>query len=445
MSAMANPNSAKTDADISISDSANSAWHRGGFAHYAATLEDPYSQVAHYTRSVELANYQVTGDSTVVSAFNKTEHMPYELTWSFGIQHQFPKGFLVEAIYSANQGHELLAQANISQFPRALFLPENSTLYNTEVASPFVGQRLNPSPTQQLARLMMAYPQYGGVKILGNNLGRSNYNSLNLRAERRVWQGMTFLVNYTFAKMLDNVGGGEANADNSVNGGRGAKVYQSVDSIANVYGYSPYDETHRLAATYSVELPVGRGKLLLGNPTGFGPVLLDGVLGGWQFAGVTIYRSGRPMVFDYATANVNNPWNVEYTFGSYATADTNIVNSSANRHAIYSSQDTVPDNAGVFDTAKIKEPAVFTYGTLPPVYYGIRHPGNVNWDLSVMKRFPFTKDGGRFLQLRLEAQNALNIRGLGHYGIQVGSIDFGRITSAGNVERRAQVSARIIF
>jgi hypothetical protein len=49
------------------------------------------------------------------------------------------------------------------------------------------------------------------------------------------------------------------------------------------------------------------------------------------------------------------------------------------------------------------------------------------------------------LQIRVEAENAFNIRGLGGYSTGFGSSDFGYITSAGNNPRRMQVSGRITF
>lgn len=406
---MANPNSNSPDSDIALGTAANGGWHSGGFAHYVNTFEDPFhagtdgGSITNYTRDVKVANLQASNYNTVVSGYGMDEHMPHEFTWSFGIQRELPKGFIVEATYSANAGRGLLAPDNISRFPRNLFVPGNSSLYATEIEAPFEGTG-NTSPVA-LSKLMMDYPYYGPVKTLGNNLGRSNYQSFNFRAERRLWQGMTFLVNYTYAKLLDNVGGAEADADNSVSGGRGSKGVQSVDTVREAYGFSPYDETHRFAATYSIELPFGRGKHFLGNPNGLAQAVLDGAIGGWQFAGTGVYRSGRPVIFDYNGANVNNPYGIESTFGSYASTQTNLRNPNfaGVEHVVLSAADPRPVGTGVFDSSQFTAPKTFTYGTLPPVYAGIRHPGNGNMDLALMKKFPFTREGSRFLQLRLEA------------------------------------------
>jgi len=68
-----------------------------------------------------------------------------------------------------------------------------------------------------------------------------------------------------------------------------------------------------------------------------------------------------------------------------------------------------------------------------------------------MKKFPLAAEANkRYLQLRLEASNALNIRGLNNYNTEFGNPTFGYVseingTIAGDVERHAQISARLVF
>jgi hypothetical protein len=61
-----------------------------------------------------------------------------------------------------------------------------------------------------------------------------------------------------------------------------------------------------------------------------------------------------------------------------------------------------------------------------------------------MKKFNLAGEK-RFIQLRVEAINAFNIRGFGLYDSGEADAHFGLITSPGNVERHVQVSARIVF
>ena len=85
---------------------------------------------------------------------------------------------------------------------------------------------------------------------------------------------------------------------------------------------------------------------------------------------------------------------------------------------------------------------VFVSGNLPPNLDEYRNPAFQQADLSLMKNFPF---GSRYLQIRAEAQNVLDIRGLGPYNAQIGNVNYGLITTAGNLPRQVQLSARFIF
>jgi hypothetical protein len=67
-------------------------------------------------------------------------------------------------------------------------------------------------------------------------------------------------------------------------------------------------------------------------------------------------------------------------------------------------------------------------------------------NLSLLKNFPiFSKDGTRYLQLRLEALNAFNHPGLGNYDSGLGDSSFGLITGVGNVARQIQIAAKFVF
>jgi len=65
--------------------------------------------------------------------------------------------------------------------------------------------------------------------------------------------------------------------------------------------------------------------------------------------------------------------------------------------------------------------------------------------MSLMKSFKLNSDGRRYLQFRMEGNNILNMRGYGPYNTQIGTLDFGLITSPGLPARTIQMSARILF
>ncbi len=446
---------------IALADSAAAApggWHASndGLRHLISNFSNPYpfaDLVTSYSRDNATANRQSSG-GIGPGAFSRNSHQPHEEDWHLGVQRQLPNQFLIEADYSGSRGLGLLAPNLISRFPKPLFTPSNQTALTTLVTSPTAGQTPTDSvvgPQQELAYLYFLMPYYGTVNVLGSNLGSSYYNAMNIRLERRYAQGLTLLLNYTLSRSTDNVGGPEANNGCICGGGVGFKKPQSVDTVASVYGLSALDETHRLALTYSYELPLGRGKHWLGNPQGsMGKTLLDYAVGGWEFSGVSLYRSGRPLFLDNNNTNVNNNVRAEYTAGSWTSSDHNLNNSGygSDTTVLYGPRQPLPapDVAGSrrFDPSKVITAQSFTYGTLPADYGAIRQPSNFNTDLSLMKRFMLPGEG-HFLQIRGEASNAFNIRGFGSYGTTVGADNFGIIQSAGNVERRMQISARLVF
>lgn len=457
ISTTGNPNSVGASSAIQTADGTPEVWHAsdtGPFRNITSNFTNPYrpQDVNLYVRDAAVANLQGTGGDAGPSAFSRDSHMPYELTWSFGVQRELPKNFLVEAQYSANRGVGLLARDLISRFPRELYtggrLGENGRLYRTLVRTPTFGQT-RETERVALAYLMYPYPYYKAFQVLGANIGRSNYQSMNLRAERRFTESLAFLVNYTLGRALDNVGGPNADV-NGINGGggTGGSRYQSVDTVRDAYGYSRLDERHRLAITYRFGLPIGRGRALLGDPQGFGGKALDFVVGGWELAGITLYRSGRPVVFSYGNENsAGNDIRVEATFGSFTGTDRNLLNPNFGGFSsvLFSERDPRPTTS-LFDATRIRDAESFVYGDVPGVYADIRQPSSWNNDLSLMKRFPFfSKDNERYLQFRVEANNVFNQRGFGDFNTQVGSGDFGLITGARYTERRIQMSARIVF
>ena len=86
-----------------------------------------------------------------------------------------------------------------------------------------------------------------------------------------------------------------------------------------------------------------------------------------------------------------------------------------------------------------------TAGNIPNIYPWIRNPGSNSYDASLMKNFGIARDGKIYFQLRVEAQNLLNIRGLGNYNTQWASPAFGLITASGQDPRQMKVSGRIFF
>jgi len=212
-----------------------------------------------------------------------------------------------------------------------------------------------------------------------------------------------------------------------------------------VWGLSPLDRKHRLNLSWVYEFPFGGGRKWLGSPSGLALRIVDKVVGGWQVAGNYQFYTGTPITLTGSTtSNINNTIKINTTWGSYAGPDHDLTpsNYTSDAQVLRSPVDPL---TGIrrLDPTKVVGARIFVSGDLPPNDDKYRNPEYNQWDLSLMKNFPF--GASRFVQIRAEAQNLFNIRGFGPYNSQIGNANYGLITSVGNGPRQIQLSARVNF
>lgn len=446
-----------------------------------SVLQDLFTpeQVSVFQHDTHTADVQTTQTIVGTGGINVNSHMPMEADWGLSVQRALPGDWLLEVLYSANNSTSLLASANPSRFPANLHTGgpngQNYKTYTTTVASPFGSQVpcINPNSCgiigaqQSLGILEYAYPYYGPVLIEGSNIGKSNYESGTIRVDHRYKSGLYMLFNYTFAKNLDDTGGANVGLGGSVgtSNGTNGKPYQTVYDIRSSYGLDPADETHRISATYIYDLPFGRGRKWMNQPQGIGGAILDGFVGGWNIAGTTGWNSGTPIqinpqntqadsysVYNFYTGlsllpgkrlsdmfakNFHGNRSVYVAYGQSPKAGTQgRLDPSAVDN--YTSPGNNPSTNGFSVTP-------FTNGNVPSLISFERNPSNWTTNLSVMKNFPFSSDGARYFQLRVEAPNVFNHPGFGGYDTNPGDNTFGFITSPANTERHLQVGGRVVF
>ena len=306
--------------------------------------------------------------------------------WNFDIQHQFAKDFSLTTGYVGSIGRRL--DLNIAA--------------NT---SPAPGPG---TPAQVNAR--RPFPFYGSDTLYGTDLGRNNYNALQVKAEKRFAGGYSFLGSYTWSKTIDN----------GTDGWYIGNPQNAYDLHAE-RGPSNSDRTHILSLSAIYELPFGRGKRWLQS----GP--LSYVVGNWQFNAIGIAESGAPvrLFIPGDVANIGNA--VKSYERPNLVGDPHLSN---------------PSSAAWFNTAAFAVPAL-SFGTAGRGI--IRNHGYQNADLSLFKNFPFRETMN--LQLRLEAFNAFNLQipGSADGNASTGNKTFGRITSISSTPRILQFGAKFYF
>ncbi|MEK6322566.1 MAG: carboxypeptidase regulatory-like domain-containing protein [Acidobacteriota bacterium] len=116
------------------------------------------------------------------------------------------------------------------------------------------------------------------ILFVRTSLGRSNYNGMFVTLHKRTSHGLTFDVNYTLSRSLDQLG----LIQNFIG--------QFTSSFEPDIDYSPsdFDRTHILNSNFVYELPFGRGRRYdAGNR-------LDKIIGGWYVSGIYTASSGVP-------------------------------------------------------------------------------------------------------------------------------------------------------
>ncbi len=136
------------------------------------------------------------------------------------------------------------------------------------------------------AQLYVPFPDLGRGAQYDATEGNSRYNALQVTLERQFSHGLTFLANYTWSQC-------RTDARDRLNGDVGGYRAPSLAGfgIQGDYSLCDFDVRDIFHFSGGYELPVGRGKALLGSANAF----VNGVLGGWRTSWILTLQSGQPL------------------------------------------------------------------------------------------------------------------------------------------------------
>jgi hypothetical protein len=216
---------------------------------------------------------------------NKTQMAEH---YNVSIQRQLDKSTVLTVGYVGTQGHHIQRAVDILWGSAALcqslascgpggeggvYTQGGQTYYGT-----FTGLIDNQTISQN-------YHNSSGGPVVAfasatylQNSGNSNYNSLQVSAERRA-RDVTFLLSYTYSKSLDNY----------------SAKYDPRDP-SRAYGPSTFDMRHNLVMSYNWDLPFAR---LFGSRR---------ITTGWHITGISRFNTGTPVSLksggDFALTNI---------------------------------------------------------------------------------------------------------------------------------------------
>jgi hypothetical protein len=197
--------------------------------------------------------------------------LPYAEDYNFTIQRELSKSTVLTLAFVGTQGHRLISQYAANPGNPALCLRLNQ-LGATPTCGPN-GEQVTytlPNGSQVFGTRTSLGPAFGQGNTFTANIANSNYNSLQISAERRA-SDITFLLAYTYSKGIDNSSGfGE---------------WVNFTNYRLSRGLSAYDLTHNFVASYNWALPFDR--LFSGAP--------KRLTQGWQFIGISRFSTGFPI------------------------------------------------------------------------------------------------------------------------------------------------------
>jgi hypothetical protein len=338
---------------------------------------------------------------------NQGRTIPYVHQFSVGVQRELPWKVVLDASLVGSRTRGYQVAKGINEITEAQLATGTAML--VQVPNPFAGllpgTAMNGAtvPLQQLVR---PYPQFTGITEDRRPIGEIDYNSLQVTFNKRLSQGLQFLVSYTYSKRM-----------------------QRTEYLAAQNGWdqplevvSGDDAPHRLFVSATYRLPdVNNGK-----------GLLNLLLGGWQMNGIAVWQSGLPVGVAAGSVLVGDPAIDNPTLEKWFNTCTE--NLSGVRQNCASADQPV--------VWKLQAP--YTLRTSPTRLDTVRTDRPLQLDFSLFKAFNLP--AGMRLQVRVEAFNAFNTPWFPAPNTTVTATAFGTVTpTQANDARNIQLGLRLSF
>ena len=239
---------------------------------------------------------------------------PEYLNWTFGMQRQITRNMTVNVSYVGSQGH-MLSVSGINPQRNNKLTSNYAALagYNVTtggVTTPCSGVSCGnvsgttdllvskatpailaagtgvgfavPNPynpavgyyaSNSVYQYYVPFPQYSGVSDTTSFAGNTNFNALEISLSQRPTHGLSFTVNWTYSKSMDDLG-----------------TFRLPENPRLDRSLSVTDQPENLTAYGTYALPFGHGHI------GGDNFWVNALAGGWNLASIFTYHSGTPLV-----------------------------------------------------------------------------------------------------------------------------------------------------
>ena len=303
-------------------------------------------------------------------------------SWNVAFQRQLPYGFSAEAAYVGSRGVNLVAD-----------LDTNASL---------------TYGSNNLGRPQFAPFTRTGANRVRTNLGKSRYNGLQMKVDRRFMNGLLVTNSYTLGRSKDLA---------QENTGIGTPIDFNLS-----YARSDTDRLHNWVTSTVYELPWGPKKRWMNEST------LGKIVGGWQLSSLFIAQSGQALTIG-GNSQLNTPGNSAFV----NLTGQNTVLGALGPGLLY------------FDPTVYSLPTAGVQGNMKR-HSGPDGPGFWELDSSLFKKFGL--GGSRYGEVRVDAYNVTNSVRWGNpntgFSTATGT-NFGTITSPTGSQRTVRFGARVVF
>jgi hypothetical protein len=320
--------------------------------------------------------------------YDPSIRIPKVIQWSIGVQRELTSSLLLEVSYVGTRGLDLL----------------NSINANQPVPGPGV---LNPR------RPLYAMDPLLGDVDMRTNFGASKYQSMQTSLRKRLANGLSGGVAWTWSHNLSNTRG-EASSTRPEN---------SYCSACD-WGNAPEDRRQTLVFNHVYELPFGAGRQHLSKG------VMSYIVGNWDLTGVWTFYSGQ--------------WASPSLSASVSNATTTTGNVTATERPNWVSNPNLPASQRTinawFNVAAFAIPAQYTFGNAGLGI--IQGPGFFNADLGIHRDFRFKE---RFkLTYRWEMFNSFNRANFSLPAASIGNATAGTISGT-SPARVMQMALKLTF
>lgn len=317
---------------------------------------------------------------------------PRIFSWSLGLQRQIAKGTTIEANYVGNRGvwenaTSLLGlnTPNPATFAKYGIDPTTAAGQATLVAtmSSTLGKASGvplPYPTfptsSTVLQALKPFPQIsGGITTYDAPVGKSWYDSLQVKVDKRLSHGLSVTSAFTWSKT-------EANPAGSVN---------NIFNRANQKGINGSDIPFIFNTGVTYELQ--KYSVL---PDGF----LRKAVEGWTIGGIFLYQSGA-LIGTPSSSNNQNGWYGQGTLENRVPGQPLFLE-NPNCHCIN------PTTQFILNPAAWANPALGQWGTSSPFYNDFRDARRPSESMNIGRNFVIGESGKMFLNIRAEFFNVFN-------------------------------------